>query len=511
MLTRGKNLAPDSVPGTPLLRSNYNTIPIMKKTCFLTFAAVSVLLAGCVKNQQQVVEEPAAEELRGKVVTLSASIDVDDETKASVADDGSFTWATGDQIGVWISDNGGTTGEFLRFDLGDGEAGKSTADFTATLPDGYEVVEGPVVFPYRDDHAYNPGTQQLTFNQPDFMTMESAVTKSHMAAMYSGTGTVSLKHLSGLIRFTVFNVPATTGAKGYIRLRTNDKKTFGSFTVDMSADTPQIIAPGAASDQDFNLTFSSAPQDVPGKIYVANFPVPVGTYNYLRLSVQKSGGDMIGYKEKSSATTVTRAKMINMPEITLNTVELADNESGLRDNFNKVDYVGGYTGGIVTDATIEVVSNPKKTVMNASNNVLKVTSTADGAYGGLIDILTKGAFDADPVAYYPSGYRSGTKAFTVKVLYANASDATKYYPMGQCKSTQSEMLHPDRVNGQPFDGTQEQWAELIKPEEWNVLQWTCNNSGTYRIDIKPFLTFDGDSQTSNDARVIYFDDFRFLK
>lgn len=483
----------------------------MKRTIFLPFAAVSVLLAGCAKNQQQDVEEPAAEELRGKVVTLSASIDVDDETKASVADDGSFTWATGDQIGVWISNDGGTTGEFFRFDLGGGESGKSTADFTATLPDGYEVVAGPVVFPYRAEHVYNPGTQQLTFSQPAAMTMESAVTKSHMAAMYSGTGTVSLKHLSGLIRFTVFNVPATTGASGYIRLRTKDKKTFGSFTVDMSAATPQIIVPDVSGNQDFNLTFSSAPEDVPGKIYVANFPVPVGTYNSLRLSVQKSGGDMIGYKEKASATTVTRAKMINMPEITLNTVELADNESGLRDNFNKADYSGGYTGVINTDATIEVVSNPRKTVMNASNNVLKVTSTADGAYGGLIDILTKGAFDKEPVAYYPSNYRSGTKAFTVKVLYANPSDATKYYPRGQCKSTQSVMLHPDRVNGQPFDGSREQWAELIKPEEWNVLQWTCDNSGTYRIDIKPFLTLGGESQTSDDARIIYFDDFRFLK
>ena len=472
---------------------------MMKKTIFFVCGAAALLLAGCAKAP----EEKAPQ---GRVVTISASIDSDDETKATVGDDGSFTWASGDQIGVWTSN--GVTPKFTRFDLKGGEAGKTTAEFVGTLDDGYDVVAGPVVYPYRDGHSYNPTTQELTYNQPSAMSFQGGnATKSHMAAMYSGSGTISFKHLSGLIRFTVFNVPSTAA---YIRLRTNDKQTYGDFVVDMSAATPQIVAPAASSNQDFNLNFSSSPDDAVGKMYVASFPVPTGTYGYLRVSAQ-SKEDMIGFKEKSSSTTISRAQMINMPEVTLNAVDLADNESGLRDNFNKIDYSGGYTGSITTDATIEVVSNPKKTVMNASNNVLKVTSTADGGYSGLIDILTKGAFTSDPVAYYPSGYRDGTKAFTVKMLYADPADASKYYPWGQCKSTQAEMVYPDRVNGSPYDGTAEKWAELIKPGDWNVLQWTCNNSGTYRIDIKPFLNNSGGNQTSDAARIIYFDDFRFLK
>lgn len=477
----------------------------MKKTIFFVCGATALLLAGCAKAP----EEKAPQ---GRVVTISASIDSDDETKATVGDDGSFKWASGDQIGVWTSNDGGTSGKFTRFDLKGGEAGKATAEFTGTLDDGYEIVAGPVVFPYRAGHSYNPSTQELSYNQ-EAMTMESAVTKSHMAAMYSGSGAVSLKHLSGLIRFVVFNVPASTGKDGYIRLRTKDKKITGDFTVDMSAPTPQIVAPDASGDQNFNLNFSSsAPEDVVGKMYIASFPVPVGDYGYLRLSVQNKDGDMIGYKEKKTkTTTVNRGALINMPEITLNAVELADNESGLRDNFNKIDYSGGYTGSIVTDATIEVVSNPRRTAMNASSNVLRVTSSASGEYSGLIDILTKGAFTSEPVAYYPSGYRDGTKAFTVKMLYADPDDASKYYPQGQCKSTQASMVRPDRVNGSPYDGTAEEWARLIKPGDWNVLQWTCNNSGTYRIDIKPFLNISGENQTSDADRVIYFDDFRLLK
>ena len=343
------------------------------------------------------------------------------------------------------------------------------------------------------------------------MTFEGGdATKSHMAAMYSGSGTISFKHLSGLIRFTVFNVPSTAA---YIRLRTNDKKTYGDFVVDMSAATPQIVAPAASSNQDFNLNFSSSPEDAVGKMYVASFPVPTGTYGYLRVSAQKSAGDMIGNKEKSSSTTISRAQMINMPEVTINSVVLADNEDGaVRPNFNQQDYNGSsYTGAIATDATVEVVNNPERTVMNASNKVLRVTSTPNGEYSGLIDLLTKSAFDSDPTAYYPSNYRSNTKAFTVKVLYSDSGDATKYYPRAVCKSTESVFRLPDRINGEAYDGTEEGWARLIKGSDWNVLQWTCNNSGTYRVDIKPFVGFSGTNAVSDSDRIIYFDDFRFLK
>ena len=57
---------------------------IMKKLFIFTSAAVSLLLAGCAKNPDQ-----EAEQRHGRVVTLSATIDVDENTKASVGNDGS--------------------------------------------------------------------------------------------------------------------------------------------------------------------------------------------------------------------------------------------------------------------------------------------------------------------------------------------------------------------------------------------------------------------------------------
>lgn len=474
----------------------------MKKLIYFAFAAASaLLLAACAKTDEQ--QAP-----KGHVVTLSASIEEDEETKASVSDAGVFTWVSGDQIGVWTSN--GVDGKFTRFDLKSGESGKATAEFTGTLDVGYNVVAGPVVYPYRAAHSYNADTQELTFNQPAAMDFQGGdATKSHMATMYGGTGTISLKQLSGLIRFTVYNVPSTAG---YIRLRTNDKTTFGNFVVDMSAETPTIVASDASSDQNFNLNFSSSPENEVGKKYVASFPVPVATYGYLRVSVQETEGAMIGYLEKNKKTSITRGKMVLMPEVTVNAVNLADSEDGsIRDNFNKINYDNGYTGDITTDATLSVVDNPLKTVTNASKKVLSVTASSSGGYSGLIDILTKAAFDSDPVKYYPTNYRNGTKAFTVKMLYYNTADKTKYYPHAVCRSTQTEFGLPDRINGEDYDGTVAEWERLMKADDWNVLQWTCNTSGVYRIDIKPFLTLGGKNQTSDSSRIMYFDDFRFLK
>lgn len=466
----------------------------MKKLIYFAFAATSLLLVACAKTDKQ----PAPQ---GRVVTLSATIEVDEDTKAFVTDAGAFTWASGDQIGVWTSN--GESGKFTCFTLS-GVAGNATAEFSGTLDEGYSVVAGPVVYPYRAAHSYNAGTQELTFNQPSDMNFEGGnATKSHMAAMYSGAGTITLKQLSGLIRFTVFNVPSTAG---YIRLRTNDKTTYGNFSVDMSAATPTIVASDAGSNQNFNLNFSSSPENVVGKMYVASFPVPTGTYGYFRVSVQKSGGDMIGNKEKKSSTTISRAQMINMPEVTVNTVELSDSEDGtVRSNFMKTDVGSPYAN---TEGTVlSVVSNPGLSVMDGSGKALKVDATAH-SQGGYIPMTTK---NSD----YSDNFRDGAKAFAVKVRYESASDASLYYPKvllkgGKVSSVDHTLRLPDMVNGQSFNGTAENWAELINPAGWNVLQWTCTCTGTWRVDITPFLDIDGNVATSG-SRIIYFDDFRFLK
>ena len=463
----------------------------MKKPILIAFAAFSLLVLGCEK-----AEDSASHD---RVVSLTASISRDG-VKATVTDAGLFTWATGDEIGVWTSD-----GQFTKFSLKDGEAGKNTAVFTAELEAGV-TVEGPAVYPYRAGHSYDPATKHLTYNQPQTMDWVEGVTKSHMAAKYNGSGTIQFKQLDGLFRITVYNVPNTVG---FLRLRSSENVLFGDFDVDMNEANPQITASPSGGASDFNLKVN-APADGIGNVYVVNFPVPVGTYTTTRISAQKANWDMIASKTTStSAITIGRGTMVIMPEVTLNEVMLADNEDGtLRANYNN-----GYSNTEGTSLT--VVDNPSKEIINASNKVVKVDasaqdpSDADQNKGGYFLLKTQ---NSD----YSNGFRDGTKAFKMKIRYNNAADAAIYYPWafvngGKVGDVSDVKRLPDKVNGKDFTPQNaETWASLIKPGEWNVLQWTSNCAGTWRMEITPFATISGDNATTG-TRIMLIDDMEYIK
>ena len=461
---------------------------MMKKPFLFAFAAVSVLLCGCSKMDDSSSGD--------RIVSLSATI-VGDRSKAVVSDAGQFTWADGDEIGVWTSD-----AKFTKFSLKSGEAGKNTAVFTAELESGVTVL-GPAVYPYRSGHSYDPSTKQLTYNQPGTMDWVENQTKSHMAAKYNGSGTIQFKHLDGLMRLTLINVPSTAA---YLRLRSSDNVIIGDFTVDMNASEPQITAAstgGATSDFNFKVT----PEDAVGGIYVVNFPIPTGTYNTTRISAQKADWAMIDNKITTTAPiTVSRGTMVNMPAITLSSVLLSNSEDNtLRSNFNN-----GYSNPEGT--SLSVVANSKKSAINASQYVVKLDASAQDPsdyQGGYFLLKTQ---NSD----YSDNFRAGTKAFAVKVLFSDPSDATVYFPQayvngGKVGGVADALRLPDRVNGKAFSPqTAETWASLIKPGDWNVLQWTSDCSGTWRMEFTPFLNIDG-TKAASGSKVIFFDDFEYIK
>ena len=469
----------------------------MKRFILPALVFTSILAACCTR----VITCP--EEPQGRLVTLSASIDTD-ETKALVTDDGMFTWAAGDAIGVWTSD-----GKFTQFKLRNADIGKSKGEFEATL--GYGItVEGPAVYPYRAGHGYNPATNQLTYSQGSADDWSANVTKSHMAAKNDGSGNFAFKHLDGLLRLTLYNLPPEAAR---VRVIASEHAINGSFTVDMNAETPLLNAPsGSNSRIDMKLNDNNTGEV--GKCFVLNYPLPVGSYSGMTVSILDSGQNPIaGYSKTIPSVVMERKKMINMPEVSFDAVPLADNEDGsIRANFLMNDTNPSQPYANTEGTGFSVVSNPGKTITNASNKVLKVDASGQSApqyKGGFFPFTTK---EAD----YTSGFRSSTRAFTVKVRYSRTEDATIYYPRVWCKGgklnkivTTEETL-PDRINGQAFDGTAARWAQLIKPDDWNILQWTVDNKATWRVDFRPFVTLAGDLATDG-SRIMYLDDFRFLR
>lgn len=462
----------------------------MKKLIHFAFAAASFLLAGCAKAPN---EEP-----EGTIVTLTASIDEED-TKASISEQGEFLWETTDKISVWISN--GESGKFKQFVYSSG-AGTKNAVFTGSVDTGYAIEWA--VFPYNDSHTYSSPT--LSFFQPQTLDIPTQGNRVPMLANYdSETESLSFKHLDGLMRVTMYNVPSSAV---YARLTTNGKQNNGTFSIDKSGSTPSLGVVNTETDERTRLNVKITPEDAVGNVVVVNFPMPVGEYSSINITPRKSGyGTYEGCQINSSKTqTITRGGMLLMPEVTFNAVELSDSEDNqVRDNMNS-----GYDNTEGTQLT--VVSNKSwKSVTNASKYALKVdaseqdTSSSETYKGGYFLIKTQNS------DYY-TNFRQGTQAFAVKIRFYSPEDASKYYPQAYCNGATDESTKrlPDRINGVSFDGTEESWASLIKPNDWNILQWTCVNTGTWRVEITPFLASDG-SNAADGSRIMYFDDFRYLK
>ncbi len=112
---------------------------IMKRLFFLGFIA---LIAGAACTET--VEIPVEQEPVGdRVVTIRASIGA--ETKTAYEDEKYFSWVAGDKITVWAKDSEGHYTD-ITFST---EAGGRSAEFTGTIPEGYEL-SGLALYPCKE-------------------------------------------------------------------------------------------------------------------------------------------------------------------------------------------------------------------------------------------------------------------------------------------------------------------------------------------------------------------------
>lgn len=485
----------------------------MKLIYFAFAAASALLLTACAKTDEQ--QAP-----KGHVVTLSASIEEDEETKAIIGDDGSFKWRAYDKISVWTSD-----GKLTDFTIKDG-VNTATATFEAALDDGVYVA-GPAIYPARNGHSYNSESNTITYDQPVKYDLNVGETKSQMAAKYDEeTKNFVFKHLGGLIRYTIYNPPSE--AK---RVRLANSNISGKYSVNMNADVPQISREAVSTPYNrLDIGFPTSDYSYAvGNCLVFDFPVPADTYVNLKFQLAVDNNTVLdAYDKTISSLALERRQMVKMPAVIFNfrKFKYKDNGNLYTASFNRYDpsvgdpSVGDPTPGpspayAEDGADYTLVDNPAKSITSSSTKVLRVNATKGGAKSGYFLLRTRTGEGAE----YASDFREDSKAFMLKMRYANPEDESIYYPQVRCRGgkkdgedTSHTRRLPDRINGKEFSPkTSEKWAELINENDWNILQWDCNCENSFRIEITPFLNFSGDNQTSENDRVMYFDDFGYLK
>ena len=258
----------------------------MRKNVFI-LAAAALLFAGCTKEAAEKFETVSYN------TTISAVIDGVD-TKAALADEGTFTWQEGDKIAVYTSAK-----VFKEFTLTDG-AGTNKAHFGGNLEAG-ETVTGPAVYPVALAPEYVSATE-VKVTLPDSYTYEGAQTNVPMTGTLSNS-VLAFKQVGGVVKFSVTGIPDDATK---LVVTAKAASLTGTYSTKNSA---AIVAKEAESSTvTINFTKTADAMD----FYL---PVPTGTFSNLGISVRKADDTVISEKVASVNNEITRGKLLLMPAV----------------------------------------------------------------------------------------------------------------------------------------------------------------------------------------------------
>lgn len=177
---------------------------------FAIFALAALAFAACQKEVEVSIENQPVKKTH--TVTITAGFDA--ETKTAYDAQGKFSWVEGDQIGVLVTD--GTDTKQVVFTTA--ETGP-IVDFTGEVEDGFELV-GSASYPFTktfvgyacNDFAYNVEGENVGWRlwgsvKPD---IENPLASTPLYAEADEDGNYQFKTVTGILKFTVENVPVET-------------------------------------------------------------------------------------------------------------------------------------------------------------------------------------------------------------------------------------------------------------------------------------------------------------
>ena len=334
----------------------------------LLFLAISILL----------INACIAEESSKEVGYLNAVVE-NDETKANVTDQGSFTWSHNDK--VWVH----TTADHVLGTLYSG-AGSTNAKFEIGEYDG--ELTGYAIYPYSAQHSIS--NQQLFVNMPDvyYLGEDTDNTNAVLFAVLSDQKYV-FTHMAGLMKFEFEDVPAGT-CQFKITL---DKKISGAFPVDMTAEYPVVEASDVvSSEQEKSITLNFKPLESVKDLHLY-VPLPVGTYGTLNLELNDAANTVWSYS-KNVTNTIERKSIILMPK--LQAAQVADSEI-----CPMLDFVFN------EDGTASDASPNKYTITTKSGDQLSTVLNTN--YNGYMARFTHTAGATMASGYYEYDYSGNTE------------------------------------------------------------------------------------------------------
>ena len=226
----------------------------MKKIACFTLAALSLMAC------QREVDNPQEHSVPTYTVTITARLA---ETRTAYDDAGKFSWAAGDKINVLISD--GTTSKQVAFTTA--EAGPEV-QFTGEVDEGFKVA-GEAAYALEFDAA------KKAWILPEQMTVNplSPLSCLPLFGAEDNGGLFQFKTATGILKFTVENVPVETAA---VTLETVGDEAPALCGELAAAPADGVVTMAALANGGRKLVSAGTP-DAPNTTMDYYFFVPAGT------------------------------------------------------------------------------------------------------------------------------------------------------------------------------------------------------------------------------------------
>lgn len=307
----------------------------MKLKYYFMSVASALMLSNC-------AQEETPQSSQGNVKTLTATIE--GSSRSAVTDGGVFSWTEGDAISVWNGES------FTTFTRSNGNV--FTTSEEAINPSGVAI------YPANIGHDYNNSI--VTVNLATEYAYGS--TNAPMVAEIGSTA-LTFKHVGGLMRFIVKDVPTTATS---FKFKT-DKIITGNFDV-VENDDEKVIQAIEGTPTEVTINFEAPSTPTTMTFYV---PLPTGTYEGYTVTV----GDKSNTTDDAVVNTIGRGTLLLMPTFTINGTQLTkgDNAFTLENTVQDMNVSGDETLVIETpnsnDANAQLNLNYAPAEENATLNI----------------------------------------------------------------------------------------------------------------------------------------------
>ena len=267
-----------------------------KHTLYYIALSALAMLTGC-SNEENFGLKPTDGNR-----SLTATIEQNDLSRTAVSEEGQVTWTETDAIGVF-----GTASQNIRFTYQSGTDNGNSATFRGDFPE--EETMEQAYYPYQEDATLSGNA--LTLHLPSEYTY-TGNSNAPMLGVKNNDGTFTFKHLTGLLRITINNVPEEADRFVITSSGETDAPDLsGQATItDINAEdaTLSITANGSKS-----ITYNLGTLTEETGFRTFFVPLPVGEYPQLSVALYAKDSTDPYFTKTISDITVRRAVMIDMP------------------------------------------------------------------------------------------------------------------------------------------------------------------------------------------------------